>query len=180
MLVKPFGPFQLQVTGIVLLVDADNVNSLPEHTGEFEDAVGVAGVSLMITLVVPAGEVQPFCDTVTLYVPLYAVDTEGMDGFCWLLVNPFGPVQLYDKVPVVDVLEVRFKVAPLQSVLLFDAVGVAGDEGSDKLNGPTGVEGQLLYTTYTLAYAPAVKPEMMILPEALLVILTVTGPVGAV
>lgn len=58
--------------------------------------------------------------------------------------NPFGPVQLYDKVPVVVVLEVRFKVAPLQSALLFDAVGVAGDEGSDKLNGPTGVEGQLL------------------------------------
>jgi hypothetical protein len=129
---------------MVLVVEADNVNAFPEHTGEFDDAVGVAGVSLMITLVVPAGDVHPFCDTVTLYVPLYAVDTEGMDGFCTLLVKPLGPVQLYESVPVVDVLEVRFKVAPLQSALLFKAVGVAGEEGSDKLNGPTGVEGQLL------------------------------------
>jgi len=80
-LLKLLGPDQLHVTGIVLVVDAVNVNALPEHTGEFDDAVGVAGVSLMITLVVPAGEVHPFCDTVTLYVPLYAVDTEGIDGF---------------------------------------------------------------------------------------------------
>ena len=58
--------------------------------------------------------------------------------------NPLGPVQLNESVPVVDVLEVKFKVAPLQSALLFKAVGVAGDEGSDKLNGPTGTEGQLL------------------------------------
>jgi hypothetical protein len=94
--------------------------------------------------------------------------------------NPLGPVQLYDNVPVVDVLDVRFKVAPLQRALLFKAFGVAGDEGSDKLKGPTGIEGQLLYTTYTLEYAPADKPDMMMLPEALLVMLTVTGPLGAV
>lgn len=55
---------------MVLEVEAANVNALPEHKGEFDDAFGVAGVSLMITLVVPAGEVHPFCDTVTLYVPL--------------------------------------------------------------------------------------------------------------
>lgn len=61
-----------------------------------------------------------------------------------MLVKPLGPVQLNESIPVVDVLEVKFKVAPLQSTLLFKAVGVAGDEGSDKLNGPTGVEGQLL------------------------------------
>ena len=94
--------------------------------------------------------------------------------------NPLGPVQLYESVPVVDVFDVRFKVAPLQSALLFVAVGVAGDEGSDKLNGPTGVEGQLLYTTYTLEYAPADNPEMIMLPKALLVMLTITAPVGAV
>jgi len=51
-------------------VDADNVKALPEQTGVFEEAIGVGGVSLMITLVVPAGDVHPFCDTVTLYVPL--------------------------------------------------------------------------------------------------------------
>jgi hypothetical protein len=69
-LLKPFGPDQLQVTGIVAVVDADNVNALPEQIGVFEEAIGVGGVSLMITLVVPAGDVHPFCDTVTLYVPL--------------------------------------------------------------------------------------------------------------
>jgi hypothetical protein len=42
-LVKEDGPDQLQVTDGVL-VDADNVNALPLHTGEFEDAVGVTGV----------------------------------------------------------------------------------------------------------------------------------------
>ena len=54
----------------MLVIDAVNVNALPEHTGEFDETVGVTGVSLIITLVVPAGEVHPFCDTVTLYVPL--------------------------------------------------------------------------------------------------------------
>ena len=61
-----------------------------------------------------------------------------------MLVKPLGPVQLNESVPVVDVLEVRFKVEPLHRTLLFEADGVAGDEGSDKLNGPTDVEGQLL------------------------------------
>ena len=58
--------------------------------------------------------------------------------------KPLGPVQLNESVPVVDVLEVRFKVEPPHRTLLFEADGVAGDEGSDKLNGPTDVEGQLL------------------------------------
>ena len=58
--------------------------------------------------------------------------------------KPLGPVQLNESVPFVDVLEVRFKVEPLHRTLLFEADGVAGDEGSDKLNGPTDVEGQLL------------------------------------
>ena len=66
MLLKLLGPDQLHVTGMVLVVEAVNVSALPEHTGEFDDAVGVAGVSLIITLVVPAGDVHPFCDTVTL------------------------------------------------------------------------------------------------------------------
>ena len=44
MLLKLFGPVQLQVTGIVLVVEADSVNALPVQTGVFEDGVGVAGV----------------------------------------------------------------------------------------------------------------------------------------
>lgn len=44
MLLKLFGPDQLQVTGIMLVVEADNVNALPVQTGVLEDVVGVAGV----------------------------------------------------------------------------------------------------------------------------------------
>ena len=41
---KPFGPDQLHVTGILLVVDAANVNALPVQTGVLDVAVGVAGV----------------------------------------------------------------------------------------------------------------------------------------
>ena len=66
MLLKPFGPDQLQVTGIVLVVEAVRVNALPEQTGVFEEGVGVLGVWFTTTVVVPAGEVQPLIVTVTL------------------------------------------------------------------------------------------------------------------
>ena len=42
--VKLLGPDQLQVTGILLVVDAANVNGLPVQTGVLDVAVGVAGV----------------------------------------------------------------------------------------------------------------------------------------
>jgi len=42
--VKLLGPDQLQVTGIVLVVDAVNVNEFPVQTGVLDDGVGVAGV----------------------------------------------------------------------------------------------------------------------------------------
>ena len=44
MLLNPLGPDQLQVTGMVLVVDADNVNALPVQTGVLEEGVGVSGV----------------------------------------------------------------------------------------------------------------------------------------
>ena len=54
---------------------------MPEHTGELLDAVGVAGVALTTTAVVPTPEVQPLVVTVTLYVPDIAVVAFVITGF---------------------------------------------------------------------------------------------------
>jgi hypothetical protein len=43
--VKLLGPDQLQVTGIVLVVEALNVSGFPEHIGEGAEGLGLAGVS---------------------------------------------------------------------------------------------------------------------------------------
>ena len=55
-------------------------------------AVGVAGIGLTVTLVVPAAEVQPLTVMVTEYVPASAVVAFERDGFCKDEVKPFGPV----------------------------------------------------------------------------------------
>ena len=55
--------------------------------------VGVAGVGLTVTVVVPAVEVQPFTVAVTEYVPDIVVVALAMVGFCRFEVKPFGPVQ---------------------------------------------------------------------------------------
>ena len=49
-----------------------------------------------------------------------------INGFCKLLVKPFGPVHVYATLPVVEVLAVNFKVSPLQIGLLLLAAGNAG------------------------------------------------------
>jgi hypothetical protein len=54
---------------------------LPVHTGVLLDAVGVAGVALITTAVVPTAEVHPFVVTVTLYVPAMATVAFVIDGF---------------------------------------------------------------------------------------------------
>lgn len=87
-------------------------------------AVGVAGAVFTVTLTVPAGLVQPFTVTVSEYVPVAAVVTPAIDGFCTADVNPFGPVQLY--VAPATALVVRFSVAPTHNGLLLEGVGAAG------------------------------------------------------
>lgn len=104
---------------------------------------------MITTVVVPAGDVQPLIVTVTLYVPLAAVVTFVMEGSSRLLVKPFGPDHVKVAVPVARFVAFKFRVDPLQSVLLLVAVGAAGGLGSLKLNGPAGAEGQLFKTTYT-------------------------------
>ena len=75
------------------MVDAVSVIDPPSQTGLLEDAVGVAGVGLTTTLVVPAADVQPATVTVTEYVPAFAVVAEGIVGFWSADVKPSGPVQ---------------------------------------------------------------------------------------
>ena len=55
-------------------------------------AVGVAGVALTTTFVVPAAEGQPLTVIVTEYVPASAVVAFARVGFCCADVKPFGPV----------------------------------------------------------------------------------------
>ena len=55
--------------------------------------IDTEGVSLITTTVEPAGDVHPPTVTVTSYVPAAARVTFGIEGFCWVEVNPFGPVQ---------------------------------------------------------------------------------------
>ena len=66
-------------------------------------ALGVAGMALTTTLVVPATEVQAFPVTVTEYVPASAVVALARVGFCSDEAKPFGPVQAYVALATVGV-----------------------------------------------------------------------------
>ena len=87
-------------------------------------AVGVAGIGLTTTLVVPAAEVQPLTVMVTEYVPASAVVAPERVGFCCGEVKPFGPVHAYVAPETVGV--ERAIVAPSQYGPPLDADGVAG------------------------------------------------------
>jgi hypothetical protein len=60
-------------------------------------------------------------------VPLAAVVAFGIDGFCRVELNPFGPVQL-NVAPAVEVDPVKLNVCPAQIGPLFFAVTLAGGE----------------------------------------------------
>src|SRR5881394_2025631 len=96
----------------------------PSQYGPPFDAVGVAGVGLTMTPVVPAAEVQPLTVTVTEYVPASAVVAFARVGFCSAEVKPFGPVHAYVALATVGV--ERKIVCPAQYGPPFEAVGVAG------------------------------------------------------
>ena len=87
-------------------------------------AVGVVGMELTATLVVPAAEVQPLTVIVTEYVPASAVVAFARVGFCCEEVKAFGPVQAY-VAPLTNAVESEI-VAPSQYGPLLLAVGVAG------------------------------------------------------
>jgi len=87
-------------------------------------AVGVAGIGLTTTLVVPAAEVQPLTVMVTEYVPASAVVAPERVGFWSEEVKPFGPVHAY-VAPLTSGVE-SWMVAPSQYGPPLLAVGVAG------------------------------------------------------
>ena len=91
--VKPFGPVHAYVAPLTVGVESEIV--APAQYGPPFVALGVNGVALMTTFVLPAAEVQPLTVTVTEYVPASAVVAFGRVGFCCAEVKPFGPVQAY-------------------------------------------------------------------------------------
>jgi hypothetical protein len=90
---KPLGPAQLYVAPLTF--KAKSCNGCPAHTGLLVVAVGASGVWFTTTsvkaLVVTEhpGEV-----TATVYRPLLIKAALLITGFCWLDVNPAGPVHL--------------------------------------------------------------------------------------
>ena len=87
---NPFGPVHEYVAPLTVGVDSAIV--APSQYGPPLLAVGVAGVGLMTTFVVPAAEVQPLTVIVTEYVPASATVALERVGFCSAEVKPFGPV----------------------------------------------------------------------------------------
>src|SRR5207247_330604 len=90
---KPFGPVHEYVAPLTVGVESATVAR--SQYGPPLLAVGVAGVALTTTFVVPAAEVQPFTVIVTEYVPASASVALARVGFCCDDVKPFGPVQEY-------------------------------------------------------------------------------------
>jgi len=120
--VNPFGPVHEYVAPPTVGVESWIV--APAQYGPPFDAVGVAGIGLTTTFVVPAAEVQPLTVIVTEYVPASAVVAFVRVGFWSVEVNPFGPVHEYVAPPTVGV--ESWIVAPAQYGPPFEAVGVAG------------------------------------------------------
>ena len=96
----------------------------PQVVGWAGVAEAITGTAFTITLVVPAGDVQPFAVAVTEYIPEAEVVTAANVGFWAFDANGPGPVQLYVAPAIVGVF--KDKVLPAQTGLLLDAIGMAG------------------------------------------------------
>jgi hypothetical protein len=83
---NPFGPLHAYAVPPPAL----RVRVPPWHTGLLLPAKGV-GIVFTVTLVLVVAE-QPLLPViVTVYVPLAAAVAFGIDGFCCVVENPFGP-----------------------------------------------------------------------------------------
>src|SRR6184192_3488989 len=147
--VKPFGPVHEYVAPETNAVDSEIV--APSQYGPPLLAVGVAGVALMTTFVVPAAEGQPFTVIVTEYVPASAVVAFARVAFCCAEVKPFGPVHEY-VAPLTNAVDSEI-VAPSQYGPPLLAVGVAGVALTTTFVVPA-AEGQPL-TVIVTEYVPA-------------------------
>ena len=90
--VKPFGPVQLKVAPLAPV--AVRLRVLPEQSGLLLPGVGAAGCVVIDTVVVPGyeGHVLLVLITTQLYTPAANPVTLVIDGFCSVLLKPFGPV----------------------------------------------------------------------------------------
>src|SRR5437870_8576270 len=120
--VKPFGPVQEYVAPLTNAVESEIV--APSQYGPPLVAVGVAGVALTTTFVVPAAEMQPLTVIVTEYVPASAVVALARVGFCCDDVKPFGPVHAY-VAPLTKAVDTAI-VAPAHYGPPIHPLGVAG------------------------------------------------------
>src|SRR6185503_17470063 len=84
--VKPFGPVHAYVAPETVGVESAIV--VPSQYGPPLLAVGVAGIALTTTFVVPAADVQPLTVIVTEYVPASTVVALERVGFCADEVKP--------------------------------------------------------------------------------------------
>ena|ERR1035437_1143008 len=96
----------------------------PIHIGLLLPTVGAAGVSFIVTAVVPADPVHPFTVAVTEYVPPAAVVAATIVGFCVADVKLFGPLHEY-VAPTIAPAD-KFKLFPEHTGLLLLADGDAG------------------------------------------------------
>src|SRR5947207_3336234 len=147
--VKPFGPVHEYVAPLTVGVDSEIV--APSQYGPPLLAVGVAGVGLTTTFVVPAALVQPLTAIVTEYVPASAVVALVRVGFWSADVKPFGSGQAYVAPLTVGVFS--WIVSPSQYGPVLLAVGVAGIVFTTTLVVPAAL-GQPL-TVMVTEYVPA-------------------------
>lgn len=89
--VKLFGPVHAyEAPEIVLAV---RLMGVPRQTGELLPAAGAEGVSLIVTETVPGAlGGHPPTTALTEYVPLAAVVTETIFGFCSVELKLLGPL----------------------------------------------------------------------------------------
>jgi hypothetical protein len=156
--VKPFGPVHAYVAPATVGVESAIVAF--SQYGPPLLAVGVAGVALTTTFVVPAAEVQPLTVMVTEYVPASASVALARVGFCRAEVKPFGPVHAYVAPATVGVESAIVAFSQYGPPLL--AVGVAG----------------VALTTTLVVPAAEVQPATVIVTEYVPALTSVAVRVG--
>jgi hypothetical protein len=118
---KPLGPDQLY--DVAPEGFAARVMVCPAQRVGVPEAVGEVGIGWTVTLLTPAGLVQPLIVTVTEYDPEVLIVALLITGFCEPELKPLGPD--HKKLPP-EGLAVRLSVEPAQMGPLLPAAGAAG------------------------------------------------------
>jgi hypothetical protein len=130
---NPLGPVQLYVA----VPTTVRFKFCPEHKGELLPGEGIPGIAFTVTLITPAGLVQPATVVVTEYPPVATDEAPVIVGFCNADVNPLGPV--HEKVPPPgSAVKPRFCPAHIGALLL--GTGADGVELTTTEIVPIGLE----------------------------------------